>query len=199
MKNPILYITLFVAVFAQGQSDNQQLTSDFQKYSNALKSRQYTQATSYMPEALFDIYDKEDLVQEMKQTFESSDTKVNINAVEISQIGEKMSVDGDGSYIPFTFNQKFDIQYVNLFDATDDEQSRDSTTKFIVDMLNESIPESVIKFDKKQEVFKVDSIKKAVAIKSSTDNSWKFLIFEPSLKNSLEQLLPAAVIQKMKL
>lgn len=199
MKNPILYITLFVAVFAQGQSDNQQLTSDFQKYSNALKSRQYTQATSYMPEALFDIYDKEDLVQEMKQTFESSDTKVNINTVEISQIGEKMSVDGDGSYIPFTFNQKFDIQYVNLFDATDDEQSRDSTTKFIVDMLNESIPESVIKFDKKQEVFKVDSIKKAVAIKSSTDNSWKFLIFEPSLKNSLEQLLPAAVIQKMKL
>lgn len=199
MKNPILYITLFVAVFAQGQSDNQQLTSDFQKYSNALKSRQYTQATSYMPEALFDIYDKEDLVQEMKQTFESSDTKVNINTVEISQIGEKMLVDGDGSYIPFTFNQKFDIQYVNLFDATDDEQSRDSTTKFIVDMLNESIPESVIKFDKKQEVFKVDSIKKAVAIKSSTDNSWKFLIFEPSLKNSLEQLLPAAVIQKMKL
>lgn len=198
MKNLTLYIILLVAVFVQGQSDNDQLTADFQKYSNALKSRQYTQATAYMPEALFEIYNKEKLVQEMKQTFESADTKVDIKDVSITKMDVEM-VESNTTYIPITFRQKFELEYINLFDATDDEQSRASTTKFIVQMLNESMPESTISFDKNQEVFVVNSTKQAIAIKTKNDTSWKFLIVEPSLKNVLDRILPATVIQKIKL
>ncbi|WP_090751996.1 hypothetical protein [Nonlabens sp. Hel1_33_55] len=174
------------------------LKADFAKYASALKSRQYTQATSYMPDQLFDVYNKEKLVQQMKQTFESADTKVKINAVEITSVDSKI-IDGDESYIPFEFRQKFDLQYINLFDATDDEQSRDSTTKFIVDMLNESLPDSTISFDNKQEVFMINNLKKAIAIKSNSTDSWKFLVIEPSLKNVMDRLIPTTVMQKIKL
>ena len=65
----------------------------------------------------------------------------------------------------FNFIKNLNFKYVNLFDATDDEQSRASTTRFIVDMLNESIPDSTIGFNDKAEVFTIDSIKEAVALK----------------------------------
>lgn len=184
---------------ALAQTDKEQVKIEFQKFSSAIKSRQYTQATSFMPDQLFVIYDKQKLVQEMKQTFESADTKVKINAVEITSFLDKVVVEGKASYIPFNFVQDFELKYINLFDATDDDESRNSTTKFIVDMLNESIPESVIGFDKKQEVFTINSTKKAVAIKQKESNSWKFLVIEPSLKNVVGNLLPPSVIQKLQL
>ena len=190
---------LFVGFSAFAQADNEQIKADFQKYSSALKSRQYTQATAFMPDNLFDVYSKDKLVQEMKQTFESEDTEVRINAVDIVRLDQKIIVENSGIYVPFIFVQKFDLKYINLFDATDDDQSRNSTTKFIVDMLNESMPESTITFDKKEEVFKVDSSKSAVAIKLNNQSNWKFLVIEPSLKNLMDRLLPSTVLQKIKL
>ncbi|PRP66951.1 hypothetical protein BST86_07495 [Nonlabens agnitus] len=198
LKNLLLFVFLTTSFMGVAQSDEVQLKSDFAKYASALKSRQYTQATSYMPDNLFNVYNKEKLVQEMKQTFESADTEVKINSVEVVSMDSKI-VDGSQVYIPFQFRQQFELKYINLFDATDDEQSRDSTTKFIVDMLNESLPDSSIRFDKKKEVFAIDNLKNALAVKSTTDDTWKFLVIEPSLKNVMGRLLPATVIQKTKL
>lgn len=195
----MLCIALFSFVVMHAQSHQDQVKSDFSKYANALKSRQYTQATTYMPDDLFAVYSKEKLVQGMKQTFESADTKVQINSVEITQIDPIINVEGKGAYIPFQFHQKFELQYVNLFDATDDEQSRASTTRFIVDMLNESIPDSTIGFNDKAEVFTIDSVKEAVALKENGATSWKFVVIEPSLSKLLGTLLPQPVIQKMNL
>jgi len=198
MKHLLLFLSLIASSCSFAQGENEQIKADFQNYSNALKSKQYTQATSYMPDVLFDKVSREQLVQEMKNTFESDETEVKINAIEITGFRDKMKV-GDATYVPFDFNQKFDIKYLNLFDATDDEQSRNSTTKFIVQMLNESMPESTVSFNNKQEVFMVSSAKKAVAMKSNNTGSWKFVVIEAQLRSKLEAILPTAVIQKIKL
>jgi predicted metal-dependent hydrolase len=191
----ITFLAASSVVFAQGE--NEQIKADFQKYSSALRSRQYTQTTSYMPEQIFAFVSKERLVQEMKNALESDETETKINSIEINSFSDKMMVEGT-TYVPFTFTQKFEIKYPNLFDATDDEQSRNSTTKFIVQMLNESMPESNVSFDKKTEVFKVSSIKNAVALKSTAPDSWKFLVVEAQLRKELESILPASVIKKIK-
>ncbi|BAO55692.1 hypothetical protein [Nonlabens marinus] len=198
MKYLVLILSLTFTTFCIAQGENEQIKIDFQKYASALKSKQYTQATSYMPDALFEKVGKEQLVQEMKNTFESDETDVKIKAIEIVGYSDKSTLDGI-TYVPIQFNQKFDIKYLNLFDATDDEQSRNSTTKFIVQMLNESMPESNVSFDQKQEVFVVSSNKKAVAMKSSAADSWKFIVIEAQLRSKLEGLLPAIVIQKLKI
>ena len=77
-------------VYSQG--NEVQLKSEFAKYASAIKSRQYTQATSYMPDQLFDIYSREKLVEEMKHTFESADTRVRINTVEIVGVDAGMLI-----------------------------------------------------------------------------------------------------------
>lgn len=66
-------------------------------------------------------------------------------------------------------------------------------------MLNESLPDSNVSFNKKQEVFAIDNLKNAVAIKSTTTEKWKFVVMEPSIKDMIGKLLPATVIQKIKL
>jgi hypothetical protein len=133
----------------------------------------------------------------MKNALESDETETKINSIEINSFSPKMTVE-ETTYVPFTFIQKFDIKYPNLFDATDDEQSRESTTKFIVQMLNESMPESNVSFDKRDEVFKVSSLKNAVALKSTLLDSWKFLVIEAQWRRELESILPASVINKIK-
>ncbi len=198
MKYLLLILSLTFGAFCTAQGENEQIKIDFQKYASALKSKQYTQTTYYMPDVLLDKVGKEQLVQEMKNTFESDETQVKINAIEIVGFSDKITLEGS-IYVPLQFNQKFDIKYLNLFDATDDEQSRNSTTKFIVQMLNESMPESNVSFDKKQEVFVVSSNKKAVAMKSTAADSWKFIVIEAQLRSKLDGILPAAVIQKIKL
>lgn len=198
MKYLFFFLSLSLCNDAIAQGENEQIKADFQKYANALKSRQYTQATSYMPETLFKTISREQVVQEIKNTFESEETEVKINGIEVTGFGNKISADG-AVYVPFDFTQNFEIKYPNLFDATDDEQSRDSTTKFIVQMLNETMPESTVSFNKTKEVFVVNSSKKAIAIKLNSKDSWKFLVVENSIKNRLGSFLPAAVIQKIKL
>ncbi len=196
MKQFLLLIFLCASSFSFAQGESEQIKADFQKYANALKSKQYTQATSFMPEAVFTVISKDQLVQEMKNTLDSSETEIKINGIEITSIGTKMTLDGT-DYTPFSFTQNFDIKYLNLFDATDDEQSRNSTTKFIVQMLNESIPESNVSFDKKIEVFKVSSAKRAVAVKTTNGGNWKFLIIEAQLRSQLAKILPAEVLKKI--
>ncbi|WP_194851280.1 hypothetical protein [Nonlabens antarcticus] len=196
MKQIIFFITLIVSSTGVAQGENEQIKTDFQKYSNALKSKQFTQATSYMPDAIFDVVSKQQLVQEMKNTLDSSETEIKINGIVISGFGTAMNV-GNTDYVPFNFTQKFDIKYLNLFDATDDEQSRNSTTKFIVQMLNESMPESNVSFDKSTEVFKVSSLKQAVAVKTNGSANWKFVVIEAQLRSELASILPAAVVKKL--
>ena len=198
MKHLVLILSLVFCTFCIAQGEKEQIKKDFQKYANALKSKQFTQTTYYMPDVLLDKVGKDQLVQEMKNTFESDETEVKINAIEIVNFNDKMTVEG-ATYVPLQFNQNFDIKYLNLFDATDDEQSRNSTTKFIVQMLNESMPESNVSFDNKQELFVVSSNKKAVAMKSSNADNWKFIVIEAQLRSKLDGILPAAVIQKIKL
>jgi hypothetical protein len=197
MKQILLITFLATSCFAFAQVENEQIKADFQKYASALRSGQYTQTTSYMPEQIFAFVSKERLVQEMKNALESDETETKINSIEINSFSNKMTVEGT-TYVPFTFTQKFEIKYPNLFDETDDEQSRSSTTKFIVQMLNESMPESSVSFVQKSEVFKVSSLKNAVAIKSTSLDSWKFLVVEAQLRRELESILPASVIQKLK-
>jgi hypothetical protein len=197
MKQILLITFLVTNCFAFAQGENEQIKVDFEKYSSALRSGQYTQTTSYMPEQIFAFISKERLVQEMKNALESDETETKINSIEINSFSPKMTVE-ETTYVPFTFIQKFDIKYPNLFDATDDEQSRESTTKFIVQMLNESMPESNVSFDKRDEVFKVSSLKNAVALKSTLLDSWKFLVIEAQWRRELESILPASVINKIK-
>lgn len=196
MKQIILFIYLIVSSSVFAQVENEQIKSDFQKYANALKSKQFTQATSYMPDAIFDVVSKEQLVQEMKNTLDSSETEIKINGIAITGYGDAMNVDNT-AYVPFNFTQQFDIRYLNLFDATDDEQSRNSTTKFIVQMLNESMPESNVSFDKQTEVFKVSSAKQAIAVKTSGTDNWKFVVIEAQLRSELASILPAAILKKI--
>jgi hypothetical protein len=197
MKQILLITFLATSCFAFAQGENEQIKADFQKYASALRSGQYTQTTSYMPEQIFAFVSKERLVQEMKNALESDETETKINSIEINSFSNKMTVEGT-AYVPFTFTQKFEIKYPNLFDETYDEQSRSSTTKLIVQMLNESMPESSVSFVQKSEVFKVSSLKNAVAIKSTSLDSWKFLVVEAQLRRELESILPASVIQKLK-
>ncbi len=197
IKNFYYVVFMTCHLLCSAQADLGNLKTDFARYASAIKDSKFAQATDYMPSILFNYYNKEQLIKEMKQAMESPDTKIIVHGLDVNQTMPPVIVDGI-TYISFNFNQKFDIQYLNLFDATDDEQSRQSTIKFIEQMMKESIPEARIKYDGDKDAFSVDSSKRAVAMHSSEKgDSWKFLVIEPSLKSILYKIVPAQVLQKL--
>ncbi len=193
----IIFTILFLCTsLGYSQVDTAALKTQFDKYTNAVKNKDYRQATGYMPASYFDFYNKEQWIKEMKQAMESPDTEITIHQSQINNIAAAV-LDSGSYYVPFDYTQNFDIEYLNLFSPADDEDSRATTIKFIEGMMKESIPEAVITYNKSKEAFEVSSKKNALAIYNQESNDWKFLVLEPSLKNIWTNVVPAPVLKKI--
>ncbi len=191
----LLFITAFsVTQFAYSQDYKKAINDEFTTYVTHLVNLEFEESMEYIPQSLFDIIPKEQMIMVMKQAFNNPDIEIKLLDPKILKINDAEKIEGK-FYALLTYSNIMQMRYYSDEDETEDEaQMRTDITKL---SLEKMFGKKNVSFDEETSFFEIYVKKDVYAISTNGQNEWKFLAIEEKQKPLLEKLLPKQLTKKL--
>jgi hypothetical protein len=191
----LLFITAFsVTLTAYSQGYKTAINDEFTTYVTHLVNLEFEESMEYLPESLFDIIPKDQMLMVIKQAFNNPDIEIKLLDPKILKINDAEKIE-DKFYALLTYSNIMKMRYISEEDETEDEaQMRTDITKL---SLEKMFGKKNVSFDEETSFFEIYVKKDVYAISTNGQNQWKFLAIEENQKQLLEKLLPKQLTKKL--
>jgi hypothetical protein len=196
MKSKILTLFL-ISLFTLptfGQEAKTEITKQFFTYMGILNNKDFNKAMDYMPDELFEIVPKEQMVSYMESALNSSEISFKFDNLKVVSVKEPIK-SGTKYYV----NMKYSHRMSMLFNAL----NKDKTPAQLLEQgnltkenLQVKYGEDNVKFDEKTNWFEITVTKNAFAISPDGKTNWKFIDFDPNQRGLMEKILPKEIIDQ---
>lgn len=198
MKNQLsLIIALMFALVltSEAQVAKKEIKDGFIEMQAAIAEKDFTKSIEYTADELFTLVPKDQMLVILETTFNNPQMEIVAGIPEVLSISEPEK-EGEKFY---AIIESEGIQKMRMFNQEGQPEPKGSE---IVNSLQANF-ESVfgaenVSFDEKTNFFKINVIQKSVAISSDGKTGWKYLAIDKSQFAMLSQLLPEAIVAKLK-
>lgn len=187
----ILLILLNVNSVAQDYKAN--IKQRFSKYSEHMIAHEFDKSLDYVPEAIFTIAERPQLVALFTKLFNNKEMEMKMISLNITEISDSRKIDSC-YYASIKYTSVMTIKLnTDTTETPENKTNRLAMTK--VGFAN-AFGSDNVKLDEATETFTVSPTKSSWAISKNGQDGWKFVNVEPKQRLLMEKLLPKELIEE---
>lgn len=191
----ILFLVSSTIVF--GQEYKKEIEQQFLDYNNLIINQEFEKSMTFVPDEVFEIIPKEQMIIVMKKIFNNPEIEFKLNQPKIIEVSRAKKID-DKFYSLLSYSSLMEMKFLN----NEQKEETENEHKLRINMINLSLEESFgsgnVKYDEMTEAFEVNAQKQAYAISYNGKTDWKFLVIDNKQRFLLEKLLPKKLANKIK-
>lgn len=187
MKKLLSFLCISFSVFVFSQNIQADIEDQFRDYNYLIESKNFSKALDvYGNEDFLKLFPKEQMVEMMKQIFDSKEFEFKIYKPENVIVGSEIIKEKEESYVKLSYKQSIDLKF-NL-DGVKPE--------VVLTGLQSEFGEEQVTYNKSTGYFEIRSKKDAVANSSDLKN-WKFTVIEKKQIPILMQFIPESILRSL--
>ncbi|GAA4902932.1 hypothetical protein [Mucilaginibacter defluvii] len=169
----------------------QNISKDFLAYNNLIANKDFTSSAEYIPEELFAVISKEQMITAMKTAMNNPAIEYEINGTNISSIGLVKKINNKHySIIKYVSNLRMRFKDIS---ATADTADASAKLGLVMLSLKNNFGADNVKLDDATGWFDIAANKKVCAISANGQSNWKFIVLEPKQRLLIDKVLPKEI------
>ena len=187
------YILALVVLFSFGstvaQSNDPDLNKRLDEYMRLTREYKYEELMTYMHPKLFELATKEQLIEDLKQTFEGDELTIGFDSTAITGVSDDYRFEN-------AVYKKIDYWLAMAVRFTDTASLNDEGFISIMKgAFSGAFPGSTVNFNSSRKSFDIKASNIMFAIKDSTSAPWLFLGYEKKKEALLKLIYPKQVLE----
>jgi len=189
MKKLFLLILLSFSLFScsQEKSEISTIKSDFEKFILNIQNKNIGEAVNCIYPKFFEIVPKEQMRQMLEVTYNNPHLGISINKFNIDEVKNPEKINNE--YFT-SINYTFDLD----LKLNSDELKRKK--EILQAGLERKFGPTNVNFENENQIFHINSSKKAIGISKNGKSDWKFIVIENEYKPYLLRVLPEKIINE---
>ncbi|MFA7326755.1 MAG: hypothetical protein WC121_08840 [Candidatus Kapaibacterium sp.] len=199
MTKKILLITLIVAFATSNlisQTSQKNIKKDFLTYINLLINQEFTESVEYLYPELFELVSKEQLINNMEETFKNPGIIISLAEPNILNIGEVRLVDSL-YYCKLEYSHNMYMKFEDGQDTSITQQEKELRNNLTLSNLESTFGKENVSYDADNSSFDILSIKDSYAKSYDGMTDWKFIDIEKDNLMLLNLLLPPKIVEEI--
>ena len=197
MKKLIRILFFIVTMISAGTShqmlaqSTEEIRVTFEAYLETVRNKDNPATIEYLYPGLFNIIPKETLLQVMNQLY--SDSTVNVSYLDLSLTNVSDIIPHEEkAYALVSYSNKLQMQFITQ-PGEDDTEAMEMT----LNAFNNAYGKENVAYEADTQTFTIYSESDVYAIKDPAYDGWKFIEKKDNLQPILQQLIPAAISDKL--
>lgn len=188
-----LLVLIFFSLAGIAQDYKSSIKQRFTAYSQHMKDREFNKALDFVPEAIFTVAPRAQMVALFEQLFNNKSMEVKLISFEIKEISNSRKI--DSSYYAH-------IRYVSVIsmkmnaDTTESPNTKALRISMTKAAFANKFGSDHVAIDENTETYIITTPKRSWAISTNGQDGWKFVNVEPSQRIIMEKILPKELIEE---
>lgn len=186
-----LFLVLF-SLSTKAQDYKANIKQRFTEYAQALVKGEYNKSMDYLPEAIFTIVPRAQMVALFEQIMKNKEIETKILGFDIKEISDSRKID-TCYYSRLRYVSSMSMKVIA--DEGTDEDKKNKLSLMRTALAN-SFGSDNVKLDEATATYTITPVKSSWAISKNGQTDWKFVNVEPAQRVIMEKLLPKALIEE---
>lgn len=187
----ILFILLSINSVAQDYKAS--IKQRFAEYSALMVAHEFDKSLDYVPEAIFTVVPRPQLVTLFAQVFNNKDMEVKMISFNIKEISDSRKIDSC-YYANIKYTSVMSMK-INS-DTTESSEVKVNRLSMTKAAFANAFGSDNVKLDETTETFTISPTKSSWAISKNGQDGWKFVNVEPKQRLLMEKILPKELIEE---
>lgn len=187
----ILFIFLCtITTNLYAQSVNETIERQFTEYSQLVIDNEFDKALDYVPEEIFEIIPREQMIKMMQMVLNSTDFEYKATLPKIISISDIIKIE-EVNYVKIKNSSEVQMKFLEL----EKDEHRETTISLFKLSFEKKFGVGNVKYNEETHFFEINSTKDIIA-KSNDLKEWKFVIIEnDNHKLILERFIPKQLFE----
>lgn len=194
LKSTLLSSILILLSFTlSAQTLKENIARDFMHLNELTQKGEYAKIADMLPEKMFDLVSKDDLIEAMSVGMNNKQIKVSILDTELLNISTPEKIDGC-----YYSELKYTTRMAMSFIPPEKEgiEEKNMRVERTVAALANTFGSNNVQYDPKKEEFSVLAKKRSYGMSSNDGRDWKFINIDRTQRVMLERILPKEILAR---
>jgi len=187
----LFFLVLSISSFAQDYKEN--IRNRFTQYTKHLLDQDFDKSMDYLPEAIFTIVPRTQMVEIFEQVFNNKAVEMKMISFDIKEITNTRKIDSC-YYVGIKYTSVISMKYIS--DTTSSSDSKANRISMTKAALANTFGSDNVKVDEVTETYTISPTKKSWAISKNGQDGWKFVNVDPKQRVLMEKILPKQLIDE---
>jgi len=194
MKKALTFtLFVFIGFSIQAQDYKANIKQRFTEYNNYIVAGEFDKSMNYIPEAVFTIVPRTQMVVLFEQVMKNKEFEARILGFDIRDIADRRKID-TCYYAKIKYVSSMTMKMYS--DKEESAEAKKSRLALTTAAFSNTFGSDHVKLDESTETFTITPNKSSWAISKNGQTDWKFVNVEPRQRILMEKILPKALIEE---